>query len=130
MRYLIAALLLAACASEVGSQIQEVEAEDGAASGVFVPVPDPPEPGVPTELDIALARPDGSAVDGAELRVVPWMPAHGHGSPRAPVVAPAGEPGRYAATDVYYNMSGAWELRIVARVNDEELRFVVPQDVR
>lgn len=57
---------------------------------------------------------------GATLHVEPWMPAHGHGSPRETTVVDLGE-GRYEVT-VYFNMTGAWELQCT--VGDDEDSFV------
>ena len=49
-------------------------------------------------------------VDGIAFTVVPWMPAHGHGSSVKPTVTAAGG-GRYVLTNVDLFMPGRWELR-------------------
>jgi hypothetical protein len=64
-------------------------------------------------LDAAeLTVTDASAapVAGLTVTVVPWMPAHGHGSSTTPVVSETG-PGVYVATPLALPMPGEWELR-------------------
>jgi hypothetical protein len=53
----------------------------------------------------------GAAVDGLMGDVLPWMPAHGHGTSVDPVTTAAG-PGVVVATPVYLYMSGEWQLRV------------------
>ncbi len=53
----------------------------------------------------------GESVSGAELTVVPWMPGHGHGSPKTPEVIEEGD-GTYLVTNLFYSMPGHWELQI------------------
>jgi len=43
--------------------------------------------------------------------VVPWMPAHGHGTAVQPVVTEM-SPGVFVATPLYLYMPGHWELRM------------------
>lgn len=49
--------------------------------------------------------------DGLTVEVVPWMPAHGHGTAIRPTVTSTA-PGVFLARPVYLFMSGAWQLRI------------------
>ncbi|MFO7179224.1 MAG: FixH family protein [Pseudomonadota bacterium] len=51
----------------------------------------------------------GKPVDGLELHMEPFMPSHGHGSARLPLVTPLGE-GSYRFDDVVLSMPGIWEL--------------------
>ena len=53
----------------------------------------------------------GQAIDGLSVDVVPWMPAHGHGTSVQPVTT-ATDPGVVVATPVYLYMSGEWQLRM------------------
>jgi hypothetical protein len=71
----------------------------------------PPSRGA-NPFDIEIARvDDGTAVEGLELTVVPWMPAMGHGASARPVVSDAGA-GHYLAENVHLFMPGLWELRV------------------
>jgi YtkA-like protein len=53
----------------------------------------------------------GQAIDGLTVAVVPWMPAHGHGTSVQPVTTEV-DPGVVVATPVYLYMSGEWQLRM------------------
>jgi hypothetical protein len=68
---------------------------------------------------------NGSAVDGLDVDVVPWMPAHGHGTSVKPDATPAG-PGVELVTPVYFYMSGEWQLRmtISGKVDDSAIATV------
>ena len=48
---------------------------------------------------------------GLGLEVVPWMPAHGHGTSVSPTITETA-PGTFVATPLYLFMPGSWELRI------------------
>jgi hypothetical protein len=61
--------------------------------------------------------PDGKPVEGASLRVTPFMPDHRHGSTLTPVVDEAGD-GSYVADPVHFTMTGYW--RITVRVATDE----------
>lgn len=54
---------------------------------------------------------DQRPVNGLTVDVVPWMPAHGHGTAIRPTVA-SSAPGEFVARPIYLYMSGAWQLRI------------------
>ncbi len=43
-----------------------------------------------------------------------WMPSHGHGMYRAPVVEARGE-GRFEVSGMLFHMSGAWEIAVDVR---------------
>lgn len=65
---------------------------------------------------LVLTYPPGSAMagapaDGIELSVVPWMPAHGHGSSVVPEVEST-SPGVFVASPISIFMTGGWELRL------------------
>jgi hypothetical protein len=65
----------------------------------------------------------GAPVGGLTLTVVPWMPAHGHGTSTMPTVSET-SPGVYVATPISFYMPGEWELRttIAGAIDD----MVVP----
>ena len=70
-----------------------------------------PSRGVNTlRLDVTRLS-DGEPATGLQLDVVPWMPAHGHGTSVKPAVAPGEEPGSYVVTNVNLFMAGLWEIR-------------------
>ncbi len=52
----------------------------------------------------------GTAVTGLPLDVLPWMPAHGHGTSVQPRIEDQGA-GFYLCRDVFFYMAGHWELR-------------------
>lgn len=53
-----------------------------------------------------------ASVDGLALSVVPWMPAHGHGTSAQPVVTAGEGPGVFVVTPLYLFMAGEWQLRM------------------
>lgn len=57
---------------------------------------------------------DGQPVVGLMIDVVPWMPAHGHGTSVRPVVGDTA-PGVFVAQPIYLYMSGSWQLRVAVR---------------
>ena len=100
----------AAAARVLGAARRESVAS---ASGLLVVdvrwSPDPPAVGLAaSELTVTDAT--GAPVAGLTLTVVPWMPAHGHGSSTMPDVSETA-PGVYVATPISFYMPGQWELR-------------------
>lgn len=59
----------------------------------------------------------------AKVAVVLWMPSMGHGS--SPVTVTPVSPGVYRATNVYFVMPGAWEIRIKLKNDKNETTEVV-----
>ncbi|MNL12420.1 hypothetical protein D3C87_1332870 [compost metagenome] len=59
----------------------------------------------------------------AKVTVVLWMPSMGHGS--SPVTVTPVAPGVYRATNVYFVMPGAWEIRIKLKNDNNETAEVV-----
>jgi hypothetical protein len=47
---------------------------------------------------------------GTTLKVNPFMPDHGHGSPARTVVKPLPAPGQYTVAPLYLFMAGLWEI--------------------
>src|SRR5690606_21035119 len=66
----------------------------------------------------------GHGGTGPTMRVEPWMPAHGHGSPSEVVVTPLG--GGEFEMDVHFSMSGYWELTVYLTTPHGDETFVVP----
>jgi hypothetical protein len=73
--------------------------------------PAPPERGDNT-WTVAVIDPGGAPLGGLELDVYPYMPDHGHGSPKQVTVEAAGAAGTYTLTPVNLSMSGLWTVRI------------------
>ncbi len=72
------------------------------------------EPAPPARFDnhwIVRLSDAAGAVEGATLTVVPFMPAHQHGTSKPVVVTPMGG-GRYDLAPVNLWMPGLWEVRI------------------
>ena len=77
---------------------------------------------------LAISDPSGSPVSGLSLSIVPWMPAHGHGTSVNPTVTETA-PGIFVATPLYLFMPGSWELRmtIAGSVDDTaKAAFEIP----
>jgi len=62
-------------------------------------------------VELTFRDDNGDLVDGLGVGVVPWMPAHGHGTSVEPTVTPTG-PGVVVASPVYLYMPGEWQLRM------------------
>jgi hypothetical protein len=58
----------------------------------------------------------GAPVEGATIVAKPWMPAHGHGSSVAPIVAPSATPGSYDVTRIIFVMPGLWQVIVTVTV--------------
>lgn len=71
--------------------------------------PQPPAVGN-DDVQLEITDPSGSPIDGLTVTVVPFMPAHGHGTSETTVTPKGG--GKYLVTNVYLYMSGVWQLRI------------------
>ena len=121
--------LLAACgSSDPAPAGGRFHSELGSCSGTFEF--DPAEPVVgKNRLDATLVDSEESPLEHAVLDVQTWMPAHGHGSSAKPAVDEQGA-GRYAITNLVFEMPGEWQLTI--NVDGAELsdRFVIPVAVR
>lgn len=53
----------------------------------------------------------GRPAPGVSFNVVPWMPAHNHGSVKVVVVTDQGG-GDYEAKPININMAGIWDIRV------------------
>jgi len=81
--------------------------------------PNPPALGFDA-AELTLTDTTGAAVTGLTLTMLPWMPAHGHGTSTTPTVSETATPGVYVATPIDFYMAGQWELRttIAGAVDD------------
>lgn len=57
---------------------------------------------------------NGTPTDGLTLDIVPFMPDHGHGTPKIAEIAPADSDGMYDVTPVNLWMPGLWEITVSA----------------
>ena len=72
--------------------------------------PRPPTVGTDA-VQLSFRDANGSDASGLALTVVPWMPAHGHGTSVNPTVTETA-PGTFVAMPLYLFMPGSWELRM------------------
>lgn len=59
----------------------------------------------------------GAPVDGATIKVTPFMPSHQHGTGVVVEITPMTEPGQYQLSPVNLWMQGVWETTIRATVD-------------
>jgi len=85
------------------------------ADSAFTPSEKPVVPGQVQKgmnaITVEVLDANGSPVDGAAMSLNLWMPDHGHGSARAPVIAPMGG-GKYQISEVWLPMAGLWRFTI------------------
>jgi hypothetical protein len=98
----------------------------GAFEVTFVEaMPAPPDRGL-NRWVLEVKDRTGALVDGAEVRLRPWMPDHGHGS-NPPHLFPTatGVAGQYQITDMDLFMSGLWQftVRVERGADSDELVF-------
>jgi hypothetical protein len=72
--------------------------------------PQPPVRGAIRGQLFIVSDSTGAGVDGLDVSVLPWMPAHGHGTSVSPGVTAQGG-GLYLVDQLYLYMAGTWELR-------------------
>ena len=89
---------------------QMVTSDSGALTIAVRFAPDPPTAGEDA-AQLVFTDATGAPVAGLDLSVVPWMPAHGHGTSVNPTVTET-EPGVFVASPLYLFMPGSWELRM------------------
>jgi hypothetical protein len=113
-------------AAENGDELEGWNVASGEA-GLYQLAWRPVEGSVPRnedfELEVVLRR-DGRPLPGMRLAVSGWMPAHGHGLVREPVVTDLGD-GRFAVEGVLLHMRGLWELvfNVTDGVSADSVRF-------
>jgi hypothetical protein len=89
---------------------QTIASDSGALTIAVRYAPDPPTAG-DDAAQLTITDASGAAVTGLDLTVVPWMPAHGHGTSVDPTVTETA-PGVFLASSLYLFMPGTWELRM------------------
>ena len=114
-----------ACSSEgAAGDPQELLSDSGSLTGVFDP---DGAPRVGTN-HIAIDLYQGEVVlEDATIEVEPWMPAHGHGSPRPTVMSTTADG---YDLEVYFQMAGDWELHVSVETELGSDSFLVPIEVR
>jgi len=100
-------------------------------SFIFVVITEPPKPVVGSNMVMLTIRDasSGAAVEGATVKVVPWMSMHGHGSPKETQVKEKGN-GVYEVDDLYYSMEGPWDLLITIQKGNIEDAGSVAIDIK
>ncbi len=139
MRFAVALLGLAACgADDQGDDMPEVDCatvtdvdtfvvglDKPGKSGVYdfklmSATPAPPARGNNTwvvQVNALNAGVVGAPVDGATIKVTPFMPSHQHGTGVVVEITPMTEPGQYQLSPVNLWMQGVWETTIRATVD-------------
>ena len=87
---------------------------------------EPSSPVVGTNV-VTLTVLDGrskTAIDGAKIEVVPWMTVHGHGSSKKTRIKEKGK-GIYVVENVYFTMTGEWDLLIKIQKDGIEDKVIV-----
>lgn len=113
----VAIAAIAGCGSDATATAEVMlHAQDGPFEGTLLIDPSPPHVGQHHVVVVLSSDPGGEdPLEGASVRLSPWMPAHGHGT--ADVEAIEAEPGVYVADDVWLNMPGIWDLRVHVAAN-------------
>ncbi|MCU0674409.1 MAG: FixH family protein [Myxococcota bacterium] len=120
------------CGSGETAEPIEVVSESGAMLGTFEPE-GAPRVGMhrfAAHFAPASGEHDGGGMHGGGapvMRVEPWMPAHGHGSPSPVTVTSLGGPD--FEMEVHFSMSGYWELTVYLTTGHGDEVFVVPVEV-
>lgn len=124
---LLCSLALGACGSgDGGEKLGVLRAQSGPFDGEITLDSDSPAVG-DHEADLTLVDGKGEPLDGAQVQVTPFMPAHGHGSDE--VDAAESKPGRYVAKALSLFMPGVWELRVHVVQGDDEGQLVATYEV-
>jgi YtkA-like len=125
------ALCIALCAgsSGCGSEGARANGELLASSGSFTGTLEasPLEVGL-NNAEVLLLDADGAPLEGAAVRISPWMPAHGHGTETVEAEA-TGVAGAYATDRLRFQMGGVWELRVHVVHGDDEGELVATIEV-
>ncbi len=104
------------CADETRARAYAAGLEQVGSAGYRVRLldaqPAPPQKGDNT-WQFEVLDPSGMITTEVTVRVEPWMPDHGHGTPRiARVTTPAAAATRFSATPINLWMPGYWEIRL------------------
>jgi len=104
-----------------------LEAQSGPFDGDIVLDSDSPAVGE-HGAELVLVDGTGNPLRGAAVEIVPFMPAHGHGSPKVEATETA--PGHYLTEKMSLFMPGVWELRVHVVEGEAEGRLVATFEVR
>ena len=100
---------------------------DSDSGGLHLELRSAPEPPVQGQNvgQITVTDSSGQPVEGLTLTVLPWMPAHGHGT-SAPVGVTDNGGGVFIANPLYLFMAGEWQLRMTfaGSMNDTAMATV------
>jgi hypothetical protein len=108
---------LTACGSDADTSAEVVlMTQEGPWGGTLSIDPNPPHVGQHRVVITLDESAEHAALEGAEVLVSPWMPAHGHGTTDVEAVEEA--PGVYVAENVWFNMPGIWDLRVHVDADD------------
>jgi hypothetical protein len=75
-------------------------------------------------IELILHDASGNSLEGADIKVTPWMTEHGHGSNKQTQVKEKGN-GLYIIENIYLTMKGKWDLIIEIRYSDKEDSVVI-----
>ncbi len=67
----------------------------------------------------------GQLIPNATLKITPYMPDHGHGSPVNNVVTPQGD-GTYSVRDLDFSMQGFWDVTVAVTVGGTTEQVIFP----
>lgn len=79
-------------------------------------------------LHVHVKDAQGQMLEGCKLTISPNMPAHGHGSSKE-VTLKEEEKGHFQA-EVYFQMKGAWEVKVRAEKGSDFAEKTLPVDVQ
>lgn len=128
---LLGAALLAGCGEDTAGDGFDPTALYASEGGAYqlqgVRNPDPPRKGL-NSFELALTNAAGDPITDASVRIEPWMPAHGHGT--TVIDTPPTGDGSYATEELYFNMTGRWEVRVLVDGPSGEDRLVLHFEVK
>lgn len=87
-------------------------------------LPSPPERGSNTWTIKVSSNGSSEKLEGCEIDLVPFMPEHGHGSPKQPDTIDLGD-GIYQVTDIVFTMPGLWSMEFTVACNNGDREQLV-----
>jgi hypothetical protein len=79
---------------------------------------------------LTISAPEGhQAKSIEELKFVPWMKAHGHGTGRVQPTLKKTKPFQWKVDTIHFIMSGSWELNVTAKVDGVKDTLEIPVEV-
>lgn len=98
--------------SEIVHPLGEAISDEGHFKVVAVHDPETPRTGAGNMTLTVSGAEDDAPLAGLKITLTPWMPGHGHGSNKTPVVTEKTNAIAYEISDIVYTMPGEWEARI------------------